>query len=335
MPHTQRYFILHQWLNSHTGFEQAQIEPASSDASFRRYFRTHDRFGHSYILMDAPPTHEDVRPFLAVGKILRDGGVLSPRVYASDIENGFLLLEDFGKRSLLDALQTMQSQHYYNSALDTLLRMHCCQTDGLPVYDDIRLQQEMQLFPVWYLEHQRSITPTGIESRVLVNAFDYIAQQCVAQPQVFVHRDYHSRNLMLTPQEQLGVIDFQDAVRGPSSYDLISLWRDSYHDVGEVAFWEWVELYYQQAKPMGLVDASWDKFRLQVNLMSAQRHLKVMGIFARLYHRDGKSGYLKDLPLTARYLDRATVDVSPLADLRLYLSDIGVFDVTTQATGTA
>jgi len=292
------------WLHVELGLPSGELRPASADASFRRYFRLYQP-GHTLIVMDAPPEHEDIRPFERINRILERHGVHVPQIHASCVERGLMLLEDFGTTPYLAALNEGSVGRLYDDAMTTLLRIQTCPTEGLPTYDDQLLLQEMRLFDTWYLERHLGMRLGEDERELLERVYGMLSERARAQPQVFVHRDYHSRNLMVTKARSPGVIDFQDAVVGPLTYDLISLLRDSYIEWPEDKVLQWARAFHERVREAGLADTDWETFRQDFDWMSAQRHLKVAGIFARLHHRDGKSGYLKDIPLTLRNLRRA------------------------------
>ncbi|MGK0674629.1 MAG: phosphotransferase [Halothiobacillaceae bacterium] len=313
-----RLELIQHWLHDELGLAVGELLPASSDASFRRYFRLH-RPGGSLIVMDAPPEHEDIRPFERIHRILGGQGVHVPQIYASCAERGLLLLEDLGTTPYLACLNEANVDRLYDDAMITLLRIQTCPTGGLPAYDDELLLREMRLFDTWYLERHLDMRLSEEERELLERTYAMLSERARAQPQVFVHRDYHSRNLMLTQDRPPGVIDFQDAVVGPLTYDLISLLRDSYIEWPEERVRHWAFTFYQRAHAAGLTDADWSTFRTDFDWMSAQRHLKVAGIFARLHHRDGKSGYLKDIPLTLRNLKKAVSPYSEFTEFRRWL----------------
>lgn len=280
------------------------IEPASADASFRRYFRVRWPDGSTRIVMDAPPEHEDSRPFLKVAALLREAGVHVPQVFAEDLAQGFLLLSDMGSTTYLQVLSAETAPALYRDACQALISIQLASRPGvLPVYDRALLERELQLFPEWYVARHRGMTLDASEQQTLREAFDLILDNNLAQPQVFVHRDYHSRNLMLCgtgagdfPQNP-GILDFQDAVYGPITYDLVSLFRDAYIDWPEDAELDFLIRHWEAARLAGLpVHADFHDFYRDYEWMGAQRQLKVLGIFARLCYRDGKDGYLKDMP---------------------------------------
>ncbi len=294
------------------------LAPASADASFRRYFRA-TTAGGSFIVMDAPPEHEDCRPYIHVARLFRAAGANTPEILAQDLEQGFLLLTDFGNTTYLNALDADHADRLYRDANAALVRIQTASRPGeLPEYDARLLLRELRLFPVWYLGRHLRCELTPDQRQVLERAFAAILANNLAQPRVYVHRDWHSRNLMVTDPNP-GVLDFQDAVYGPITYDLVSLYKDAYIYWDEERVLDWVIRYWEAARAAGLpVRADFADFYRDFEWMGVQRHLKVLGIFARLYHRDGKDGYLKDMPLVMHYLRRACeryVDLHPLLRL--------------------
>ncbi|HPE80235.1 MAG TPA: phosphotransferase [Gammaproteobacteria bacterium] len=300
----QRLRQLEQWLVQSCRLSFEDIAPASADASFRRYFRVVLRDGSTLVAMDAPPEKEDCHPFVAVAGRMRQAGLHVPQIFAQDLAQGFLLLEDLGTRPYLDELNAGSVDSLYGDATRALLRLQVgAPTEGLPHYDRAMLLREMQLFPDWLLgEHLGLVLDDG-EGVMLSDAFDALVDNALAQPVVCVHRDFHSRNLMVVDDDNPGVIDFQDAVAGPLSYDLVSLLRDCYVRWPADQVDAWVADYHAAARGAGLtgdVDAA--TFLTWFDLMGVQRHLKAAGIFARLNHRDGKPGYLADIPRTLGYI---------------------------------
>lgn len=316
-----RLDALREWVETLDGFDAPDIQPASDDASFRRYFRVHTE-GGTWVAMDAPPDKEDCRPFVDVAGYLRDFGVNAPAIVAGDLEQGFLLMTDFGDRTYLAALEADPSREtrLYSDALDALLTMQKAGASvhaRLPAYDEALLRREMDLFYDWLLSGFLEMSIDATFRETWASACDALVANALAQPAVFVHRDYHSRNLMVTLVDNPGVIDFQDAVRGPVTYDLVSLLRDCYYSVESARLDEWLASFFRRAAgwlPAGCDTAT---FRRWFDLMGVQRHLKAAGIFARLYLRDGKDRYLGDLPRTLGYLvevGRAYAETAPLAD---------------------
>ena len=308
------------WARQVLAHPTLQLQPASSDASFRSYWRT-TGVAPSRIVMDAPPDKEDLGPWLSIAERLRAAGLHAPAVHARDQAAGFLLLTDLGSRTLLPALDADTADALYAQAIDILLRMQAnVAADDLPAYDENRLIAEMELLPTWFLQRHLGFSIACEEWDVIESAFRLLVDSALAQPQRFVHRDYHSRNLMLpsTAGGELGIIDFQDAVRGPISYDLVSLLRDAYVEWPEARVAGWMEDYRQRAVALGLTGLDAHAFRRAFDLMGLQRHLKVLGIFCRLYYRDGKAGYLGDLDRVWRYardIGRRYLDIAPLIDL--------------------
>lgn len=325
-PGDARLDALTDWLQAHFPGLALDIRPASADASFRRYFRVTLGDGSTHIAMDAPPPQEDCRPFLTVQRLFESAGAHVPAVRAEDVERGFLLLSDLGSTTYLDVLDAENAPALYDDATTALIAIQKASQPGLlPEYDRDRLLAEMELFPVWYVGRHLKVELSEKEADALYEVFDRILDVNLAEPRVFVHRDYHSRNLMVTLPNP-GVIDFQDAVYGPMSYDLVSLFKDAYIDWEEDQTLDWLIRYWQQARDAGLpVRADFADFHRDFEFMGAQRHLKVLGIFARLCHRDGKDGYLKELPRVMKYLLQAALryrDLAPLARLLQRLEGI-------------
>jgi hypothetical protein len=386
----QRQQQLTLWLQSKFPDESFQIEAASADASFRRYYRA-SFSGRTLIIMDAPTEHEDCRPFLQVAQLFEKAGVHVPHIYATDLEQGFLLLSDLGNTTYFQALNPENARELYALATDALIKIQLASKEHeLPPYDEALLLREMRLFPEWYIKKHLNITLTDAQNAKLETVFARILANNLAQPRIYVHRDYHSRNLMycnpddhgkniapdneirhdrpsplqgafwqsqncsqgaeLTPRNTLltlnplptgeeanehlrefhvndhggsfvnpGIIDFQDAVYGPITYDLVSLFKDAYLKWDEEQCIDWLIAYWQKARSAHLpVHADFGQFYWDYEWMGVQRHLKVLGIFARLCHRDGKDGYLKDMPLVWDYLYAAAaryVELKPLFNL--------------------
>ena len=324
----QRLTNLKQWLSSLPGAPVVadSVRPASSDASFRRYFRIDTTDGSTAIVMDAPPPQEDVRPFIQVAELFGATGVSVPTVLAQDIEQGFLLLSDLGSTTYLHQLAPDTAHALYLDAIDALILLQVQSQPGvLPEYDRALLHRELMLFPDWYISKHLGVTLTTAQQTELQGVFDALLANNLAQPQVYVHRDYHSRNLMVMAKGNPGILDFQDAVYGPITYDLVSLLRDAYIEWDEEIVLDWAIRYWERARRAGLpVNPDIDAFYRDFEFMGLQRHLKVLGIFARLYHRDGKDAYLKDLPLVMQYTRKAAGRykiLSPLIQLLDALED--------------
>lgn len=303
------------------------LAPASADASFRRYFRVTLDDQSTRIVMDAPPANEDCRPWLHVQQVFQAAKAHVPEVLAQDLEQGFLLLSDLGDKTYLQALDADNAGALYADAITTLVSIQqASRPDVLPEYDRALLRRELELFPEWYLGRYHELVLTDIEKNAIETVFDRILAVNLAEPKVFVHRDYHSRNLMHVGGPGAGnpgVIDFQDAVYGPISYDMVSLLKDAYIEWDEDLALDWLVRYWEQARKAGLPVASdFGEFFRDYEWMGVQRHVKVLGIFARLYHRDGKNGYLKDMPLVARYLRKACERYAELGALRKLLDRV-------------
>ena len=316
-----RKVALDQWVSTYLGASVAG-EPASADASFRRYFR-YQYGGRSLIVMDAPPAQEDCRPFIDVAQRLQRAGLHVPEIVHQDLDQGFLLLTDMGNETWLTALNENNADAWYSAAIDTLItqQLHT-DVSGLPVYDEALLQRELELFPQWYLFRHREKVVTGELRQRLDRVFTVLIESSLAQPQVFVHRDYMPRNLMVSDPNP-GVLDFQDAVAGPISYDVISLFKDAFISWPEGRVLGWLREYFDKATAAGLpVPAEFDTFLRDCDLMGAQRHLKVIGIFARICHRDGKPKYLGDVSRFFAYLRTVIARRPELADLEWILDQL-------------
>lgn len=316
----------HEWLSAQFPGQTISLTPASSDASFRRYFRF-EQDGGTRILMDAPPPQEDCRPFVHVAKLFEAAGAHVPHVIAQDLERGFLLLSDLGNQTYLNALSEENAEPLYRDAIDTLIKIQLASRPGeLPAYDDALLTREVRLFPDWYVaRHKGMQLPVDLAAR-MEQVFRAIVEHNLAEPQVYVHRDYHSRNLMVSAPNP-GVLDFQDAVYGPISYDLASLFKDAYIQWEEQRVLDWLIRYWEQARKAGLpVRADFADFYRDFEWMGAQRHIKVLGIFARLCHRDGKDNYLNDMPLVSQYLRKTCRRYRELGPLLSVLDYLEVHD---------
>jgi hypothetical protein len=307
-----------------------EVAPASADASFRRYFRLTSAAGTPFasgqrtlIAMDAPPAKEDSRPFVHVAALLRAAGVHAPEVLAADLDRGFLLLTDLGARTYLAELDAASAPTLYGDAIDALILWQRASRDGeLAPYDEPLLRRELDLFPEWYVAKHLGIALAPAQEQVLVHAFRRVLDNNLAQPRVFVHRDYHSRNLMVS-RPNPGVLDFQDAVHGPITYDLVSLLRDAYIAWDEERQIDWAARYWERARRAGLpVAPDFSDFWRDFEWMGVQRQLKVLGIFARLAHRDGKAGYLADMPRVMAHLRGACERYAALAPLLRLLDDL-------------
>ncbi len=335
-PDEARRQRFHAWLDRiarQHGLQPDSLRAASADASFRRYFRVDatDAAAQSFIVMDAPPPLEDVRPFIGVAAQLASAELLAPRVLESDAEHGFLLLTDLGNSLCLDALQAAVATQDMNtvnslmrSAVNTLVTwQQRIDASALPVYSDALLNRDLGLFPEWCVARELGVQWTPEEHAVWQDAARALVQSALAQPTVAVHRDYMPRNLMLTADNAIGILDFQDAVRGPISYDVASLLRDAFISWDEDQEIDWAVRYWQQAKKAGLpVDADFGEFWRQVEWMGLQRHLKVLGIFCRLKHRDGKPKYSTDLPRFFNYAHKVAARYNALRPLSRLLEPL-------------
>jgi len=298
----------------------APVLPLSGDASFRRYFRLllPDT---SYLLVDAPPPREDCHPFVRIARRLQDGGLAAPRIEAADFEQGFMLLEDFGDALYLQRLLQARDEgdracvdRLYQRAMHCLHQMQTLAVDELPPYGQLLLEQELRLFDHWFCEQYLQMSLSTAEQQMLAELYGLLIARAKAQPQVFVHRDYHSRNLMLRRSDDAGapgIIDFQDAVLGADTYDLVSLLRDCYVVWSPQDVQRWALAFASGLPPAR--QRSDAEFLRDFDLMGLQRHLKVIGIFARLCLRDGKAGYLADIPAAARYVRQVCAAYEELA----------------------
>lgn len=318
-PARQRHF--EQWLAAiapQHGLDATTLRPASSDASFRRYLRVQGR-GGSFIVMDAPPPLEDVRPFVHVAGLLATAGVNAPRVLAADEPAGFLLLTDMGSRLVLDAMREAapaDADALMREALNTLVHwQQQVRTDTLPAFGAARIHAELSLFPTWCVQREHGITWNPMQQAAWQQVCERIVASAVAQPAVAVHADFMPRNLMVTPLGP-GVLDFQDAVRGAITYDLASLLRDAFVSWPEDQQLDWAVRWWQQARKAGLpVDEDFGEFWRALEWMGLQRHLRILGVFCRLKHRDGKAQYAEDLPRFFGYATQVAMRYRPLAPL--------------------
>lgn len=313
---------LRQWLDSLAENTYTDIQPASADASFRQYFRTRNtQDNKTYIVMDAPPEKEDCRPFIQIADLIRSVNVNAPEIIAIDLKQGFLLLSDLGKTPYLDKLNNCNADAFYIDAIEALLKMQTIDA-MLPAYNEALLQTELDLFETWYLNRHLNVQLNDQQKSSLNTIFTLLINNATEQPQVFVHRDFHSRNLMLTNGNNPGVIDFQDAVTGPITYDLVSLFKDCYIEWPREKIELWLDLYLARLAPTHFIEKQ--TLLRWFDLMGVQRHLKVLGIFSRLNYRDGKSQYLNDLPLTLKYVIDACDRYHELYPLKKLLDEIVV-----------
>jgi aminoglycoside/choline kinase family phosphotransferase len=327
-----RLALLTEWLAGLGLVETGSRRPASSDASFRRYFRLdvapalRAKLGATLVAMDAPPERENVPAFIHVDGLLADAGVTVPAIVARDVERGFLLLSDLGTTTYLQRLDADNAAFMYSDAVDALLKFQLASRPGvLPEFDRAFVLREMKLFPEWYIGKHLGIAMSEQQQATLDQVFETITANVLAQQQVYMHRDFHSRNLMFMDQGNPGVLDFQDAVYGPVTYDLASLLRDAYIQWDEEIVLDWVVRYWQSAKKLGLpVNPDIDAFYRDFEFMGLQRHLKILGIFCRLNYRDGKANYLGDLPTVMDYVRKTAgryPELKPLLRLLDALED--------------
>jgi aminoglycoside/choline kinase family phosphotransferase len=319
------------WLNTVLQQSNFSLTIASADASFRRYFRvsmvTPYLGFQTLIAMDAPPPQEDCTPFVNIAKLFLDAGLNVPKLIAQDLTHGFLLLSDLGDDTYLSQLNSESAPKLYLDATNALIKLQIASKENaLPKYDETLLTREMQLFPDWYVSKHLNVSLTGEQQVILKNTFEVLNKNILSQGQVYVHRDFHSRNLMIAKENNPGVLDFQDAVYGAISYDLVSLLKDAYISWEEEQIIDWAVRYWQPAKKAGLpVPDDFSEFYRDFEWMGAQRHIKVLGIFARLSHRDGKDGYLKDMPLVMIYLRKVCeryVELRPMLRLLNQLENV-------------
>lgn len=314
-----RLEALERWLAAQLNVPSLALAPASADASFRRYFRASLPDGRSYVAMDAPPDKEDCRPFVHVAGLLRQAGLHAPEVHAQNLEHGFLLLSDLGTRTYLDELDESNAAELFGDATAALVRWQLATRVGeLPPYDEALLRREMELFPEWYVGRHLDRGLNAAQRAALDGVFAHLVGSALAQPRVFVHRDYMPRNLMIS-EPNPGVLDFQDAVFGPITYDVVSLVRDAFISWEEERVLDWCARYWEIAKKARLpVNPDFAQFYREFEWMGLQRHLKVLGIFARLTYRDGKPKYVADTPRFmgyARAVAERYVQLFPLARL--------------------
>lgn len=318
----ERLENIKHWLTSSLGLNAQGIAPASSDASFRRYFRIFDG-GISYIVMDAPPNLEDCRQFIKVARAFHDMDMNVPLIHEQDLKQGFLLLSDLGDQQYLSVLDESNVEQLYGDALEALYRLQVGsqgQERFLPPYDKALMYREVRLFDEWFLTKYLDVRLSDEQSEMLEGAYQFLITEALQQPKSWVHRDYHSRNLMLCEQDNPGVLDFQDAVYGPVTYDLVSLLKDCYIHWPRERVVAWVRSYYERIEgELDLEGYDEKAFLRAFDIMGAQRHLKAIGIFARLKMRDDKPGYLKDIPRTLNYVCEVAGAFSELTEFHVFL----------------
>ncbi|WP_236195734.1 aminoglycoside phosphotransferase family protein [Pseudomonas glycinae] len=300
----------------------ATLTAASSDASFRRYFRW-EGAGRSFVVMDAPPPQENCKPFVDIAFLLAKSGINVPKIYAEDLERGFLLLNDLGNKTYLDVIDSENADALFSDALQALLAFQQLpMVAPLPSYDVALLRRELELFPEWYVKRELGVEFDATQQQQWQKVSDLLIDSALAQPKVLVHRDYMPRNLMLS-EPNPGVLDFQDAVYGPVTYDVTCLFKDAFLSWPEERVRGWLESYWQQASALNIpVQPDFEEFLRASDLMGVQRHLKVIGIFARICHRDGKPRYLGDVPRFFSYIEAVIARRPELADLQALLASL-------------
>ncbi len=312
-----------QWIENDLGYQDYSMQPASADASFRRYFRLKDNVnGDSKILMDAPPDKEDSHPFIRIAELLYQRGLNVPQIYAQNFTQGFFLLSDLGSIDYLTQLNHRNADPLYQDAMQALLAMQTGPHDSLPTYDEALLQQEMNLFTDWFLVKHKQINLSKQQQQLIQQTFTFLTDSALVQPRVYVHRDYHSRNLMVTEEANPGILDFQDAVTGPVTYDLVSLLRDCYVAWPVEKVEQWIRYFHSLALQKGVLQSvDYHQFKRWFDLMGVQRHLKAIGIFSRLNYRDGKPDYLNDIPRTLSYVAMVSNQYPELKQFGQFLHD--------------
>lgn len=316
--------LLTDWIESVLAGKPMVITVASTDASFRQYYRV-ESGGKSWIVMDAPPEKEDCKSFIEVSEAFLDMELNVPEVYMRNLNHGFLFMTDFGSTCYLDALNKSNADSLYRDAMAALLTLQTGERPynvTLPSYDDALLRQEMSLFDDWFLERHLDITLNEEEKQGLAQVNDWLVESALSQEKVWVHRDYHSRNLMVTEKNNPGIIDFQDAVEGPVTYDLVSLLRDCYITWPTEKVEQWVKQYLADLQKRRVCKGvTVETFQQWFDLMGVQRHLKAIGIFSRLNYRDEKPVYLKDIPRTLAYVKEISAKYKELAVLNQLICD--------------
>lgn len=322
---TARYQAMKHWLDS-LGYRNYSLNPASEDASFRSYYRLHSN-AQSWIVMDAPPQQEPCEQFVMIAQKLRNAGLSAPAVVAKNFKQGFLLLSDFGSTDYRSVLNAKTEASLYADALSALLQMQrCMNADNLPHYDEALLNHEMDLFHDWFLQRLLYIKLNQSQLRCWQSIKQVLIANALEQPQVFVHRDYHSRNLMKINTQNPGILDFQDAVKGPVTYDLVSLLRDCYLNWPPSLVRQHLQHYYNAALEQALINTEYHQFLHWFNLMGIQRHLKAIGIFSRLNIRDTKPGYLPDIPRTLTYISEISREEKSTTALYTLLNALNLKD---------
>lgn len=314
---------LQVWLRNYYQIEENSFTTVSGDASFRRYFRFIAKQAHGFehiplIAVDAPPEHENSRPFIDIAQLLLKNNLPVPKIYEHSLDEGFYIQQDFGDQLLLSSLNNSSVDYLYELAMSYLSKMFLVKTNTLPPYNSELLQREMHLFSDWFVTKHKNLQIDPALKNTLEQTYSFLEGNALNQPQGFVHRDYHSRNIMVLSYQQLGIIDFQDAVKGPVTYDLVSLLRDCYIDWPETKTNDWVNQY------MNLLPEQYDpsEFMHWFDLMGIQRHLKAIGIFSRLNYRDNKPGYLNDIPRTLNYVINVSAKYNELKDFNAFVKTL-------------
>ena len=324
--HTRQEQLL-RWLYDRYSTQDITLTPVSGDASFRRYFRFVVN-NESHVAVDSPPDRENNQPFVDITQMLASNGVCVPQIEHQSLANGFFVISDFGDRLLLNELNDDNADELYQSAFKALLQIQTTNADSVPPYDNTLLQREMNLFTEWYLQKHKQITISKKIEELLATTYLMLEQSALEQPKVFVHRDYHSRNLMLLPDNTLGIIDYQDAVKGPITYDLVSLLRDCYISWPQEKIDRWLKEFYirmyedRDSQPAQDFTFSLQQFRRWFDLMGVQRHLKAIGIFCRLKYRDDKHSYVDDIPRTLNYVMQVSAGYDELKPLHAFLQSV-------------
>lgn len=324
LPADPRAVAAYAWACTQLRLNEAQFAPASADASFRRYFRLTSG-AKSWVVMDAPPEQENCAPFLHVAQMMLEAGLHVPLVQAQDPARGFLLLTDLGRDTYLAVINEGNADRLMSEALSALIQWQCASRKGrLPLYDEALLRRELALFPDWFVGQHLKTELSAVQKGMLRAAEDALVARALAQPQVYVHRDYMPRNLMVSTPNP-GVLDFQDAVYGPITYDVVSLFKDAFLSWPETRVKLWVRQYWEQAQRARLpVGRQFNEFYTDLEWMGVQRHLKVIGIFARIQYRDGKPHYLKDVPRFIAYVREVAVKYDELAPLITLFDQLGM-----------
>ena len=324
MDSKERYKLIEAWVDQSIDSSICSIKPVNSDASFRNFSRVYDNQKKSYILMDSPPEKENNEQFVMISGMLQKMGILSPKIIKKDLQEGLLLLSDLGQKTLLDKnISTPKKlNQFYGEAINILVSIQAhgiAFQEQLPKYNSELLHSEMNLFSEWYCRKELAVDSKTLKEFHFKALFNSLSSRALGQKQVFVHRDYHSRNIIVSDTGQLGIVDFQDAVEGPITYDCVSLLRDCYYEFSDKDIDHWLSEYYQQLSSQRLVDCSFESFKIDFDLMGVQRHLKAIGIFSRLKHRDNKSNYIKDIPRTFSYLDKVSARYDFLQPLNEFI----------------